>query len=141
MDPKSLASNTAVLLALTVQLTGALHGNWDQKSRPVVERLLHELARLRSILASLEEASLRSDKPVVFGELPHVFKAVKKNLVFLGSKLLGDGDTGDVPGQNASMSWKSSLSREEPRMLPLASSEVDSILNELQAHTARLRSA
>ena len=73
MDPKSLASNTAALLGLTIQVTGALYGNWDEKSRDIVERFVYELGRLRSILSSLEEASLRSDKPVVFGELPHVF--------------------------------------------------------------------
>ena len=141
MDPKSLASNTAALLGLTIQVTGALYGNWDEKSRDIVERFVYELGRLRSILSSLEEASLRSDEVVVPGELPHVFKAMKTNLVSLSSKLLGDGDTGDIPTQSPSMTWLSSFSGEKPRTLPLTGKELESILNEFQAQTAHLRSA
>jgi hypothetical protein len=100
MDPKSLASNTAALLGLTIQVTGALYENRDKPSGPTIERLLYELARLRTVLASLEEASLESDASILLGNLPKVFRALREALIFLGSKLLGDGETIDIPTQS-----------------------------------------
>lgn len=142
MDPKSLASNTAALLALTIQVNGALYGNWDDDSRPVAERLLYELARLRAHLTALEEASLRNGDPIILGHLPHLFKAVKATLVYLGSKLLGNGETRDIPSQNnLVMTWESFIQGDESRTLPINRREGERIFNEFQTHTARLRLA
>jgi hypothetical protein len=142
MDPKSLALNTAALLGLTIQVTGALYGDWDKTSRPTVERLLYELARLRTVLSLLEEASLESEGPVPISinRLPKVFKSLKSTLVFLGSRLLGDGTSPDIPSQNSlSWAWEIYNSNKEPRMLPLSSNEGEDLFNMFQVFIPKLR--
>lgn len=138
MDPKSLASNTAALLGLTIQVIGALYRDWDEVSQPVVNRLLYELDRLRSVLASLEEDSLQSVDPVLPDQLPRVFRTLKEALFSLASKLLGDVD----PSQSLSqLIWEACLPGREPRSLPLNKSESEDLFNELQVQTANLRMA
>ncbi|KAF5125187.1 Ankyrin repeat domain-containing protein 17 [Metarhizium anisopliae] len=133
MDPKSIASNTASLLALSIQVIAALHRHWDRDSTPIVDRLLYELARLRTTLTYLEESSLRSNIPIVVGDLPRVFRALKNVLVALGSKLFGDDEYGTE--------WQSSMSDLEPFALPLSKQEAEAIFNDFQVHIARLRAS
>lgn len=133
MDPKSIASNTASLLALSIQVTAALHRHWDRESTPIVDRLLYELARLRTTLTCLEESSLQSNIPIVVGELPWVFRALKNVLVALGSKLFDDDEYG--------MEWQSSMSDLQPCALPLSKQEAETIFNGLQVQIARLRAS
>ncbi|POR36002.1 Pfs, NACHT and Ankyrin domain protein [Tolypocladium paradoxum] len=138
MDPESLASNTAALLGLTIQVTGSLYGTWDEVNQPVVNRLLYELGRLRSVLSSLEEASLQSVDPVLPDQLPRVFRALREALVSLASKILGDVD----PSQSLSqLIWEACLPGREPRSLSLSRSESEDLFNELQVQTANLRKA
>lgn len=133
MDPKSIASNTASLLALSIQVIAVLHRHWDRDSTPIVDRLLYELARLRTTLTYLEESSLQSNIPIVVGDLPRVFRALKNVLVALGSKLFGDDEYGTE--------WQSSMSDLEPFALPLSKQEAEAIFNDFQVHIARLRAS
>jgi hypothetical protein len=140
MDPKSLASNTAALLALTIQVNGALYRTWDSDSSPTVDRLSYELSRLRTNLQYLEEAALQNENPVVLGNLPRVFMALRRSLVSLGSKLLGDENATDIPSQNnLEMVWEAEMPGREPRILPLSKSEGESLFNEFQVNIASLR--
>ncbi|KID89980.1 Pfs, NACHT and Ankyrin domain protein, partial [Metarhizium majus ARSEF 297] len=133
MDPKSIASNTASLLALSIQVIAALHRHWGRDSTPIVDCLLYELARLRTTLTYLEESSLQSNIPIVVGELPWVFRALKNVLVALGSKLFGDDEY--------EVEWQSSMSDLEPCALPLSTQEAEAIFNDLQVQIARLRAS
>lgn len=133
MDPKSTASNTASLLALSIQVIAALHRHWDRESTPIVDRLLYQLARLRTTLTCLEESSLQSNIPIVVGELPWLFRALKNVLVALGSKLFDDDGYG--------MEWQSSMSDLQPCALPLSKQEAEAIFNDLQVQIARLRAS
>jgi hypothetical protein len=139
MDPKSLASNTATLLGLTTQVTGVLYGDWDGISRPTVDRLLYELTRLRTVLVSLEEASLLSVDPILPDQLVRIFRTLRETLLLLASKLLGDVDT----GQNLlQFMWEAYLPGREPRNLSLVSkSEGEDLISDLQVQTTNLRTA
>ncbi|KAI1329506.1 Pfs, NACHT and ankyrin domain protein [Xylariaceae sp. FL0255] len=137
MDPKSLASNTAALLALTIQVNGALYRDWDSGSSPIVDRLSYEFARLRTVLQILEEAAFQTDNPLVIniGSLPRIFMALRRCLILLGSKLLGDGQEIDVPSQNnLEMIWETKLPGKIPDTLPLSELDRESLLTDLSTH-------
>jgi hypothetical protein len=140
LDPISVASNVAALLSLTVRVTSALYGYWDPASRPSAQRLLYQLARLRISLESLERIALESEGPMQLHQLPEIFRGLRKVLIRLGSKLLGDGETLDVPGQNSlSATWTMYQTEKQLMSLPMSKVESEDMFNELQVLVEQLR--
>lgn len=139
MDPSSVASNTARLLGLATQVTCALYGNWDEISRPTVDCLLYELARLRNVLSPLEEASQTVDVPIPPDQLVAIFRSLRVALLKLVSNVLGDLD---APQSLLDFAWEAylpqdvmtknrgPLSAPMPNAVPTYKSHIDRLRND-----------
>jgi hypothetical protein len=140
LDPISVASNVAALLSLTVRITSALYGYWDPASRPSAQRLLYQLACLRISLESLERISLESEGPMPLYQLPAIFRGLRKVLIQLRSKLVGDGESLDVPGQNIlSATWIMYQTEKQLTSLPMSKVDSEYVFNQLQIYVDQLR--
>jgi hypothetical protein len=90
MDPSSFASAAASLLALDNQILGVLYGDWDEGSRPLVERLTYELTQIRTVLQTLEITSLSVTEPIFDVSGVRVcLEGLREHLLWLGPKISG----------------------------------------------------
>jgi hypothetical protein len=96
--------------------------------------------RLRLTLESLERTALDNEGPMSFHQLQKIFRPLRETLVFLGSKLLGDGETMGVPGQNSlEVTWDMYDSEAEAIGLPMTRTEAEDVFNKLQIQVGQLR--
>lgn len=140
MDPNSVASAAANLLGLSIQIAGALYGDWDHSSAPPAERLTYELARLRAVLQILEEISLTLNSPVILYELPDVLEEVRQILVSLGAKLLGYEPSRDkLTVRNVQWEWRSFGVQRDEKKLALSRHDAKKKVKEIQVSISKLR--
>ncbi|KAM6506078.1 hypothetical protein FSOLCH5_014260 [Fusarium solani] len=92
MDPSSFASAAASLLALDIQILSSLYGDWDEGSRPLVDRLTYELTQIRTVLQALEITSLSFAEPIFdVSRLRSCLEDLKEHLLWLGPKVSEPG--------------------------------------------------
>jgi len=139
MDPLSVASASASLLGLTVQIMGDFYGRWDNRSTPAAERLVYEVSRLRDTFETVETTSSSINGPLVVHDLPEVLEGTRQTLLMLRAKLL-DGMSGDgFDFAEQSWQWETYNPGRSGASLPLSKSEAAESVRDLQLCISRLR--
>lgn len=140
MDPHSVASAAATLLGLSIQIAGALYGDWEDSSAAPAERLTYELARLRAVLQSLEETSLTLNSPVILYDLPDVLEEVRHVLVSLGAELLGyDPSRDSLTVRNVQWEWRSFGVQRDGKKLALSRHDAERKVKDIQVSITKLK--
>jgi hypothetical protein len=87
MDPLSITAAAIGVSGLTLQVISRLYAPWESSSAPVAERLLDQLSQLRTILQSLESASMTFPEPILVLDLPgllediyHILEDIQENV-------------------------------------------------------------
>ena len=142
MDPSSVASAAAGLLGITIQLLGALYGDWNDASTPVAERLIYELSQLRTVLQTLESASLAFSGSIIVLDLPEILEDIRKTLSKLETSLLAEDNTPTrLSLLHPTWNWKAFDPEHKGGRLPLSRGELEgeSLVLDLQLYLSRLR--
>jgi hypothetical protein len=140
MDSASLASAAASLLGNTLHLQGALYGKWDDSSTPIAERLMYELSQLRTVLQTLESASLAFPEPMLLADMPSALEESRKCLVSIGLKLLRCGYLGDsLDMETPAWSWETFDPGRQGKKMPWSRNEGESLVTDIQLSISKLR--
>lgn len=108
MDPDSFASAAAILLGLTVWITGSLYRHRDYSSRLVAERSIYQLSQLRNVLQSLELTALSLKQPIIVSkDLLICLHDIKDALVSLASDLPAPDSSQVLTFENYDLPWNS----------------------------------